>query len=503
MVVPPRIRFAVNVTGCHENSLMSNRTPIGIFPTLLFVATAALCPLYAQGVISINLKASNSFNSQNTFAGFSAWEPGTWVNTASASATDVPDAAGNVTTLDISAPGPRALSFSGAPLNFSPMKSGIQFFGANPPPTVISQIPYPGYKVIVYLTGYDANNASYITDGATTYYWDPKAFSAALAPTTQSAHEAGTPATKANIAVFGSDENPLTDSSITFNFGLAPGASGGGGIGGFQIIEVPVIDDAIQLTIARNGANYDLSWNSRVGRVYDLLSSADLSDLPTTGWDIHLAPLTIYRAIPASGTGTTVLGNVPSDGPRRFFVIRESEAPQPLPLEDFDTLPAALPPGWTARDSGNGTAWQVGVPTGENSPPAAASGQNSAGTNINGNYRDGADVTLTSPEIVIPPGTGALLSFSQFIDTDLAATDPDLGSVRILDVDNQDAPITGLEISSIEGDGAGWSDQSLPLPAGDVAGKTIKVEFRFTSNADGSVWGGFYLDDVSVTLPQP
>lgn len=493
----------MNVTGCHENSLMSNRTPIGIFPTLLFVATAALCPLYAQGVISINLKASNSFNSQNTFAGFSAWEPGTWVNTASASATDVPDAAGNVTTLDISAPGPRALSFSGAPLNFSPMKSGIQFFGANPPPTVISQIPYPGYKVIVYLTGYDANNASYITDGATTYYWDPKAFSAALAPTTQSAHEAGTSATKANIAVFGSDENPLTDSSITFNFGLAPGASGGGGIGGFQIIEVPVIDDAIQLTIARNGANYDLSWNSRVGRVYDLLSSADLSDLPTTGWDIHLAPLTIYRAIPASGTGTTVLVDVPSDGPRRFFVIRESEAPQPLPLEDFDTLPAALPPGWTARDSGNGTAWQVGVPTGENSPPAAASGQNSAGTNINGNYRDGADVTLTSPEITIPPGTGALLSFSQFIDTDLAATDPDLGSVRILDVDNQDAPITGLEISSIEGDGAGWSDQSLPLPAGDVAGKTIKVEFRFTSNADGSVWGGFYLDDVSVTLPQP
>ena len=502
MVGPARSGFTVNVPGCRQNSLMSKSTPFGICQALLFVAAAALGPLCAQGVISINLKASNSFNSQNTFAGFSAWEPGTWVNTASASATDVPDATGNVTTLDISAPGPRALSFSGATLNFSPMKSGIQFFGVNPPPTVISQIPYPGYKVIVYLTGYDGNNASYITDGATTYYWDPKAFSTILTRTTQSAHEPGTPATKANIAVFGSDENPLTDSSITFNFGLAPGASGGGGIGGFQVIEVP---DPIELTIDRNGANYDLSWNSKVGRVYDLLSSADLSDLPTTGWDIHLAPLTTYRAIPASGTGTTVLDDVPSDGPRRFFVIRESEAPQPLPLEDFDAQPAALPPGWTARDSGNGTAWQVGAPTGENSPPAAASGQNSAGTNINGNYRDGADVTLTSPEIVIPPGTGALLSFSQFIDTDLAATDPDLGSVRILDVDNQDAPITGLEISSIEGDGAGagWTNQSLPLPAGDVAGKTIKVEFRFTSNADGSVWGGFYIDDVSVTLPQP
>ena len=48
---------------------------------------------------------------------------------------------------------------------------------------------------------------------------------------------------------------------------------------------------------------------------------------------------------------------------------------------------------------------------------------------------------------------------------------------------------------------AGWSDQSLALPAGEVAGKTIKLEFRFVSNEDGSVWGGFYIDDVSVTLP--
>ena len=480
---------------------MTKITPIGICPVLLFVAVAATSPLCARGVISINLKAGNSANSQNTFAGFSAWEPGTWVNTAAANATNIPDATGAETTLDLSAPGPRAGSFSGASLNFSPMRSGIQFFGADPPPTVISEIPYPSYKVVVYLTGFNGNNASYITDGTTTYYWDPKAFSTILTQTNQAAYEAGTTATKANIAVFGSDEDPLTSASITFNFGLAPGASGGGGIGGFQVIEVPVIEDAIQLTVDRNGDNYDLSWNSRSGRVYDLLSSTDLSDLPTTGWDIHLDPLTTYRAIPASGTGTTVLDDVPSDGPRRFFVIRESEAPQPLPLEDFDAQPAALPPGWTARDSGNGTVWQVGVPTGENSPPAAASGQNSAGTNIDGNYRDGADVTLTSPEIVIPPGTDALLSFSQFIDTDLAATDPDLGSVRILQVDGAETPITGLEISSIEGNAAGWTNQSLALPAGEVAGKTIKVEFRFTSNADGNVWGGFYIDDVSVTLP--
>lgn len=479
---------------------MTHHAPPRICSILLWATMTTLSPLSAQGVISINLKAGNTINNQNTFAGFTAWQAGAWINTSAASISNLADASGISTTADISAPGNRAGSFSGAPLNFSPMKSGIQFFAENPAPTVISEIPYSNYKVVVYLTGFDGNNASYITDGTSTYYWDPKAFSKDLTLTTQATYETGTTATKANIAIFGSDEAPLTSSSITLNFGLAPGASGGGGIGGFQIIEIPTSDEPLELTLVRNGDNYDLSWNSRTGMVYDLLSSAELSNLPASNWNPHLEPLTVYRGIPASGKGTNVLSNVPSDGPRRFFVVRESETPQPLPLEDFDAMPPSLPAGWTVRDSGNGTMWQVGTPTGENSPPAAASGQNSAGTNITGNYLDGTDATLTSPEIVIPPERDALLTFRQFIDTDLALTDPDLGFVRILDADN-DTPIASLEISSIEGSAAGWSDQSLPLPAGEVAGKTIRLEFRFLSNEDGSVWGGFYIDDVSVTLP--
>ena len=52
-------------------------------------------------------------------------------------------------------------------------------------------------------------------------------------------YEEGTDAVKSNYAVFGSDTPPLTESSITISFGLAPGASGGGGIGGFQIVSLP------------------------------------------------------------------------------------------------------------------------------------------------------------------------------------------------------------------------------------------------------------------------
>jgi hypothetical protein len=155
----------------------------------------------------------------------------------------------------------------------------------------------------------------------------------------------------------------------------------------------------------------------------------------------------------------------------------------------------------------NGTAWQVGTPSGVPSGPSTAnSPPNCAGTNINGYYTENADSTLTSPVITIPAGSGATLKFQQFIDTDLMGSPHDLGSVRILDADNSDAPIAGLEIIGIEGDGtAGWTAQTLALPSGDVGGKNIKVQFRFVSNAgtapDNDVWSGFYIDDVSVTIP--
>ena len=58
----------------------------------------------------------------------------------------------------------RSGSFSGAPLNGSPMKAGLQFFAASSPPFTLSQIPYANYKVIVYLTGFNGNNASLVSD---------------------------------------------------------------------------------------------------------------------------------------------------------------------------------------------------------------------------------------------------------------------------------------------------------------------------------------------------
>ena len=203
---------------------------------------------------------------------------------------DLQNSEGNATTVDMTrSGGARSGSFSGAPLNGSPMKAGLQFFGASSPPFTLSQIPYANYKIIVYLTGFNGNNASFVSDGNSTFYWDPKAFSSILTETLQTTYEEGTDAVKSNYAVFGSDAAPLTDTSITISFGLAPGASGGGGIGGFQIVSLPdppptVKPEVKEVSFDSVSSLLSLTWSSDPGQTYAVKASTDLSN-----WGLELA----------------------------------------------------------------------------------------------------------------------------------------------------------------------------------------------------------------------
>jgi lysophospholipase L1-like esterase len=84
----------------------------------------------------------------------------------------------------------------------------------------------------------------------------------------------------------------------------------------------------IPLFITRNGANYDFSWPSQNGKVYDLLSSTSLSTAPAT-W-------AVYDPDGAGGNdpydniidtaATNVLSGVATSGPARFFVVAEKPA---------------------------------------------------------------------------------------------------------------------------------------------------------------------------------
>ncbi|MDA1007250.1 MAG: choice-of-anchor J domain-containing protein, partial [Verrucomicrobia bacterium] len=172
-----------------------------------------------------------------------------------------------------------------------------------------------------------------------------------------------------------------------------------------------------------NPGNYDFKWGSKLGSLYDLVSSTDLST-PIGTWPVWEGHADIAGTAP-----TNTLPDVPGGGPTRFFAVIEKDPP-PLLGENFDAGPG-VPGGWTAADNAAVTAWEVGDPsTGPaEGPDAAVSGAHCAGTNIVANYTAGADATLTSPAIEVPAG-GATLSFQQYIDTDGSG---DVGAVRLLD----------------------------------------------------------------------
>lgn len=254
------------------------------FMVMLFSAT-----ITRAEVISFNFHAT-SVNNQRVFGKFGVEPADNWINSSEDMMSDLQNSEGNATTVDMTrSGGARSGSFSGAPLNGSPMKAGLQFFGASSPPFTLSQISYANYKIIVYLTGFNGNNASFVSDGNSTFYWDPKAFSSILTETLQTTYEEGTDAVKSNYAVFGSDAAPLTDTSITISFGLAPGASGGGGIGGFQIVSLPdppptVKPEVKEVSFDSVSSLLSLTWSSDPGQTYAVKASTDLSN-----WGLELA----------------------------------------------------------------------------------------------------------------------------------------------------------------------------------------------------------------------
>jgi hypothetical protein len=73
--------------------------------------------------------------------------------------------------------------------------------------------------------------------------------------------------------------------------------------------------------------------------------------------------------------------------------------------------------------------------------------------------------------------------------------------LRFFVVSAKNAPPPLEEVASdIKGISAGWDSQSIAMPAGAL-GKNVKIEFRFVSNDNGQEFGGFYVDDVKVTVP--
>lgn len=225
------------------------KTSRNSIPALLSSLGIAIASSQASAtVVSINLTEFandiQQINSDETF-GIAAEGSvvGGWVNlNQTLTATNVADSGGSPTTVDVSGTAPNGWASFNAAYDDTPLKAGIDdYTGTGSPTTIVladlNATFASGYKIIVYLTGFNGNTGASISDGTTTYFFQtigsPSAPVTLVRTTDTTDNGAGT-APEAQYAVFGSDVAPLTANSITLTLDTLYG--GGSGLGGVQIV---------------------------------------------------------------------------------------------------------------------------------------------------------------------------------------------------------------------------------------------------------------------------
>ena len=262
----------------------------------------------------------------------------------------------------------------------------------------------------------------------------------------------------------------------------------------FAITEIDYDPDA---------GNLRIRWDSQDGRLYNLRSESDPSVAAPIDWPIFDG----HQDLAATPPENTLTFPLPADS-ERFFVIEGFPAPPVSVLsEDFESgqgdwvpgnsgVPLPDPPGGVS--SPTATVWELGTPDPVllGGPPAAHSGTNCFGTDLDTSYADSTGVFLRSPSINLTTAAGATLTFWRFYDIE---TGFDWGRVRVLDAAD-DSEIAVLE-ETFDGTTNDWEEVSIKLPA-EVAGKMVKIEFILaTDDVTNNPQAGLYIDDVSVTVP--
>jgi hypothetical protein len=286
--------------------------------------------------------------------------------------------------------------------------------------------------------------------------------------------------------------------------------TGGTGWGGLAEIHfgggAPILNaENLQLVITPNGANYDFSWESKNGKIYDLVSNTELVTAPET-WPVWDGQADVTGTEP-----TNMLIDVPGGGPTRFFAVVE-KVPPPLLQEGFEGGLGAF----TIADhsaGGTGTDWTQGVPmSGSVGAPnlggfvesGNGASANGVGTDIGtpGFHTAGTDTCLRSGVIDLTDVTGATLSFAEALDIE----GNDTAVVNIID-DTDDNPATNIIATAIytatDGDlsNALWTTVApIAIPAAAL-GQAVRIEWRFSGAGGADTdYMGWYIDDVSVQI---
>lgn len=240
-----------------------------------------------------------------------------------------------------------------------------------------------------------------------------------------------------------------------------------------------------------NTGMLSLSWESRAGKLYDILSSVDPENEPDpAAW----TPL--VRDIVATAPENTSAFAMPAD-PTRLFVVQEREAP-PFFVEDFESGQG----DWTVGvNDGNGnTAWEFGTPAGSSTgtgPTSGADGSTNCFTTNFGDYGTDSDVVLRSPAIDLTGAgiTNATLSIEQWRDADGFA---DTGAINIVLAGDPNTVLGTIDPDLVAVDND-WQTFRADFPAAAI-GESVLVEFQFTSDASVDGFSGWSIDNVEIEI---
>ena len=257
-----------------------------------------------------------------------------------------------------------------------------------------------------------------------------------------------------------------------------------------------VPEDSFDLIITPATApdtGFDLEWKSQAGKLYNLRTSTDLAD-PISDWTLQLGDI--------AATPPANVMNVPEDGPRRFYAVEEFDAPPPPPIFEADF--EAGESGFTVVTAA-GTGWALGTPdsTGPGGTVIAGNDDsaNGWGTGIGnpGFYENPTTTTLRSPVIDLTGVAGATLTFAEALD--LAANDE--ARVFLVNADTN-TDIGGAVYTGVDGDinNASWAAVG-PIDISAGAGLNVRLEWRFSGQAPGEDYMGWYIDNVLVTATAP
>jgi hypothetical protein len=245
------------------------------------------------------------------------------------------------------------------------------------------------------------------------------------------------------------------------------------------------------LRVEAMGDDLVFTWNSSLGKLYNFRSETNL-DGPPIEWPIFGDNMDIVATPPLN----TLTIARPAD-PRALFVIEEFDAP---PVAVFSDDLESGSANWVTSDNGAGTEWQLGAPSSVG-PPAANSGTNCFGTNLDANYTLDANVVLRSIPIDLTAAGGATLGFSYYLNGD-PNPDPnappfDPAIINVLDAAD-DSLLAEVEVlGNMNTDD--WTLYTKALPE-EALNKMIKLEFVFISDGIANA-AGWYIDDVTVTVP--